>query len=781
MKVLLSWLREFAPIDGDPVELGEQLSGLGLAVEEMHRLDEGIGDMIVARVLDLRPHPSADRIQLVDVDTGDGEALQICCGAFNMAVGDLVPLAPVGATMPDGMEIGRRKMRGEWSNGMLCSSRELGLGADHAGILVLDPAAEVGRPVVDALGLSGDVLYDLEVNPNRPDAMSVAGVARDLAARLGVPFSLPDPKVPTAGADAAELASVEIVDADLCGRFEVRVLSGIEIGPSPRWLADRLTRVGMRPINNVVDVSNYVMLELGRPSHTFDLDKVPGGYLRVLRASGGETIVTLDEQERTLVAGDGVICDRDGTPVSIAGIMGGASTEISDTTTSVLLEMAWWDPPTIARTSRRLGLRSEASARFERGVDTDTADLAMRRFAELLGATIHPGAIDERGDLPTSPVVRLRTSRVNDLLGTDLSPQQVRGQLDPIGFATTPAGDDTDVAIPTFRPDSATEIDLVEEVARMYGYDRIARTVPSSFRTGSLTPRQQARRRLRRTLVGLGMSEAMPLPFLAPADVARAGLDPETIDIANPLVAEESVMRPSLRPGLLRAVAYNASHRIAGARLFEIGQVWAPASDVASPLPSEREVLGVILDDVEAPAAVEVWSVLARSLGLDDRAIVAGEVPGLHPSRAAWIERDGRRIGALGEVDPTVLEAYEAPGRVAWLELDLGEVLGDEPDYAMYRPISRYPSSDIDLAFVVAEDLPAAAVGTTLREAGGDLVASVELFDVYRGAQLGADRRSLAFSVRLQAHDRTLTDAEVAEIRTALIAAVEAAHDATLR
>jgi phenylalanyl-tRNA synthetase beta chain len=663
---------------------------------------------------------------------------------------------------------------------MLCSSRELGLGADHAGIMVLDPTVALGQPLVDALGLRGEILYDLEVNPNRPDAMSVAGVARDLAARLGVPFSLPDPKVSVAGADASGLATIEIVDPDLCGRFEVRVLSGIEIGPSPRWLADRLLQVGMRPINNVVDVSNYVMLELGRPSHTFDLDKVPGGELRVLRASGGEKIVTLDDAERTLAAGDGMICDRDGNVVSIAGIMGGASTEISDATTSVLLEMAWWDPPTIARTSRRLGLRSEASARFERGVDSGTADLAMRRFAELLGVTMHPGGVDERGDLPEPPVVRLRTERVNTLLGTTLSPEEVRAQLDPIGFATTPVGDDTDVAIPSFRPDSRTEIDLVEEVARMYGYDRIARSVPSSFRTGSLTPRQQARRRLRRTLVGLGMSEAMPLPFLAPADIERAALATATIDIANPLVAEESVMRPSLRPGLLRAVAYNASHRLSGTRLFEVGRVWEPGPE-GDDLPREREMLGVVLDGAEAPAAVEVWSVLAAAFGLDGRAVVADEVPGLHPTRSAWIEADGRRIGAVGEVDPTVIEAYEASGRVAWLELDLDEVLGEEPDYAMYRPISRYPSSDIDLAFVVAEDLPAAAVGSTLQAAGGALVSGVRLFDVYRGAQLGADRRSLAFSVRLQADDHTLTDAEVAEIRSTLIAAVEAAHDATLR
>ena len=401
MRVLLSWLREFAPVEGDPVELGEQMSDLGMAVESIEYPGRGLEGIVVARVLDLRPHPQADRIQLVEVDAGDGEALQICCGAFNMAVGDLVPLAPLGTVMPDGMKIERRKLRGEWSNGMLCSGREIGLGDDHAGILILGPSHQPGTDLRQALGIVEDVLYDLEINPNRPDAMSVAGVARDLAARLGVPFTQLSPSPPTGAGPPGVTAAVEIVDPALCGRLYARLIDGVSVGTSPEWMANRLRSLGMRPINSVVDVSNYVMLELGLPTHTYDVAKLAGPVLRTRFARDGERLVTLDEVERTLTTADGVLSDADDVAVGISGVMGGASTEISDTTTAVLLELAWWDPMTIARTSKRLNLRSEASARFERGTDPDVLELAAARFAELLaptGATMAAAAVEARGD-----------------------------------------------------------------------------------------------------------------------------------------------------------------------------------------------------------------------------------------------------------------------------------------------------------------------------------------------------------------------------------------------
>ena len=800
MKVLLSWLREFAPVDGAPDEIGDQLSDLGLAVEEMTSIGGGMDGVVVARVLDLRPHPDADRIQLVDVDAGDGEALQICCGAFNMSVGDLVPLATLGMTMPNGMEIARRKMRGQWSNGMLCAAEEIGLGDDSEGIMLLeestaDGGPTPGQPLVEALGLVPDVLYDLEVNPNRPDAMSVAGVARDLAARQGVPFALPDPSPDEVGAAADGRLSVEVLDPVLCGRFVARVLDGVTIGPSPRWLANRLTALGMRPINNVVDVSNYVMLELGQPNHTYDLAALAatGGALRVRRAVEGEAVETLDGVVRTLAASDGVIADGADAAIGIAGIMGGASTEIGETTTSVALEMAWWDPQAISTSSRRLGLRSEASARFERGTDPEVADVAMRRFAELLadsGATLAPGTVDVRGTVPDRSPVRVRADRVNALLGTDLSRDDMAGLLAPIGFTSEPAhgepasdgqaSADLDVVVPSFRPDSATEIDVVEEVARMHGYGNIARTVPSSTITGALTPYQHDRRSVRDAMVGLGLDEVMPVPFLAPGDLERAGLPADGVTVANPLVAEESVMRASLRPGILKALAYNASHRLEGLGVFEVGHVYrVPA--VEQPLPDEREHLAGGLGGRDAGHAGATWSSLADALDCRDYDLVADDPAGLHPTRAARIEVAGTPVGFVGEVDPGVLEAYGIDERVGWLEVDLEALLSLPHGGRPYHRVSRYPSSDIDLAFEVDEGTPAAEVRSCLAAAAGDLLADLSLFDVFRGAPVAEGRRSLAFTLRFQADDRTLTDVEVAEVRQACIDAVQSTLPATLR
>jgi phenylalanyl-tRNA synthetase beta chain len=807
MKVLLSWLREFAPFEGDPVVLGDAMSDLGMAVESIEHLGTGLDGIVVARVLELRPHPNADKIQLVDVDLGDGEALQICCGAFNMAVGDLVPLATIGTVMPGGMEIARRKLRGEWSNGMLCSGKELGLGDDHSGILVLPTDAPLGTPVRDALGIIEDVLYDLEINPNRPDAMSVTGVARDLAARLGVPFAIAEPQVTEVVGERGARPSVEIVDPDLCGRFHVRVIEGVHVEPSPRWIADRLTACGMRPINNVVDASNYVMLELGQPTHTYDLDRLEGAAFRVRWARDGERIETLDGVERTLTEGrDGVIADAADVAVGIAGVMGGASTEISDTTTAVLLEAAWWQPMAVARSSKYLGLRSEASARFERGTDPEVVDLASRRLVELLapsGARLVAGSVSADGELPDRSPVTVRTRRVNRLLGTDLAPSDIPALLEPIGFVVEPSvGSDAifeffaqgpdaaadfdqssmfSVTVPSFRFDTVTETDVIEEIARHHGYSRIPKRVPRAVQIGSLTERQHDRRTIRQVLVGLGIDEAMPMPFLAPGDLARTGLAPEAVTLTNPLVAEESVLRTSLRPGLLKAVAYNESHRIDGVALFELGRVFGPPLP-GTTLPDEHEHLGVALAGVDPRVAVQVWEALVAVLALSDARVDQATAPaGLHPGRSASLLVGGEVVGEVGEVDPGVLEALGVRERVAWLQLDLDAALAAEHGEHLYRRISRYPSSDLDLAFEVDDAVPAADVARAIEAAAGDLLVRCQLFDVFRGAPVADGRRSLAYRLRLQAPDRTLADDDLHGVRDRVVAAVTADLGAILR
>ena len=788
MRAPLSWLRDFAPFGDDVLRVADELNALGMVVEAMDRTGEGLESVVVARVLETKPHPDADRVQLVQIDAGDTEPLQIVCGAFNFKAGDLVPLATIGAVLPGGFEIGRRKVRGQWSNGMLCSARELGMGDDAGGIHVLSGEWETGTPLLTALGIEADVVYDLDITANRPDAMSIAGIARDLAARMRLPFTLPEPVIAEAVYRTEGLASVVVESPELCPRFTARVIEGTPIGPSPVFVQKRLTLAGMRPINSVVDASNYVMLELGQPTHPYDLDRLPGAGLLVRAARPGETLVTLDGAERTLgnvpagSTGDCLICDANGDPVGIGGIMGGASSEISAATTTVLLEAAYFTPMAIAWTSKRLGLRTEASARFERGCDPEGIERAVARFYSLLlGGEVAKGMLDVRAELPADRRVRVRTARVNALLATDLEDTAIAGYLAPIGFdAVVIEPGVLDVKLPSWRPDASIEVDVIEEVARHYGYANIPQALPSSARTGGLTEHQQARRRVRDVLAGLGIEEATNPPLVGPGDHERVGLSEEAMAAANAMLREESILRTSLRPGLLRAVAFNRSHRNPGAWLFEVGKVFG-LPDPTAELPDEVERVSVVLDGAGAAEVVHVWRTLVDALRVAGPAVVPDVADGLHPGRTARLEASGSAVGWVGEIDPVILEAHDVAAPVAWLDLDLGALLAAPTLPLQMRPVSRFPSSDIDLAFVVPDSVPAGAVEATLREAAGPLLEWAELFDVYRGTGMPEGARSLAFRLRFQAEDRTLTDAEVAEARRAAIAAVESTHGATLR
>lgn len=799
MKVTLSWLREFAPLVGSADEIAHQLADLGLPVEGTEVVGEPIDGVITAKILDVRAHPKADRIRLVDVDAGDGEPRQICCGAPNLYVGDVVPLATIGTVMPNGMDIAYREMRGEASNGMLCSARELGLGDDHEGLLTLPTETPLGIGIFDAIGLDQDVVFDLDVTPNRPEALSVAGVARDLAARQGVPFSIPShPTTAGAIADASEIAAIELVDTQLCGRFTARVLDGISIAPSPSWMQHRLNQAGMRPINNVVDVSNYVMLELGQPSHAFDLDKVEGGKLVVRSARDGEQITTLDGKVRTLSSADGAICNAAGEPIAIAGVMGGASTEISDTTRRALIEMAWWDPLRVESTAVRHQLHSEASLRFKRGCDPEVYPVAMDRFIHLLSETcdvvVHPSTLVVDGELPAPADIPVRPDRVSALLGAAISADEIETLLTPIGFSCAPsAADPTQLTVtaPSFRPDCQVEIDIVEEVARMRSYERIEFVVPRPPQTGSLSESQRRLRSLRSGLHGALVDEAMPLPFLAPDDLERCGLDSVGLQLANPLVADESVLRTSLRPGLLKAISHNAAHRNSGVRLFEIGRIFPPSglvTDVAASvsagrvLSGERSELCVCLAGEDASAAVGLAQLIVRSLGCDTTALrmSAGTPAGLHPTRSATVTLGDVTIGVVGEVHPDVLERLSIDERVAVVEVSLDAVLSVPAAAIQAQLVSKYPASDFDLAFIVDSGRTAYELLDTVRQADG-LVNSASISDVYRSETLGADKKSITVSIRLQSLDHTLDDAEIKAARASILAAAESALGAVLR
>jgi phenylalanyl-tRNA synthetase beta chain len=819
--VPLSWLRDFAPFEGEPSFLAETLDDLGLVVEGVKHIGDGLQDVVVARVLEISPIAGADKIRQVMVDAGDGEPLSIVCGAWNFSVGDLVPLAPVGAVLPGDFAIAKRKMKGVTSNGMLCSGRELELTDDHDGIMVLSGSLVPGDRFVDALGIVADVVFDVAVEANRPDAWCMAGVARDLAARLRLPFALPDPPDLGGAAPTGEAVTIAVVDDDLCPRFTARVLTGVQVGPSPDWVARRLTLAGMRPINNVVDASNYVMLDLGQPTHPYDLDLVTGHGLRVRAAAAGEKVTTLDGVERTLGARaivpsddrrDCVICDATDAPIGIGGVMGGATSEISASTTTVLLEAAYFTPMAIARTSKRLGLHSEASARFERGCDPEGIDRSARRLCEILAATAGDGfgvsadVIDVRGPVPTSTRVRVRTSRVNDMLGSTLDDDAVVGYLEPIGFGCErPDAGVLDVTVPTFRPDTTREIDVIEEVARHLGYSTLPRRRPSAPQVGRLSSYQGRRRFVRSVLAGFGAHEGWTPSLLAPGDHERAGLGESGVEVANPLTPDETVLRRSLLPGMLKAIAFNADRRQTDVRLFEVGHVFPPPdaarveqafARAGDSVIDEREMVAVAFAGVgdDARTAAGAWRALADALGIEGVDIVqsfdAGSGPGgLHPTRAGRLVlgsegSDGLVLGVVGEVDPAVAVSFglETERRIGWLEVDLDLLLHRTTRRRdVVAPVTRFPSSDVDLAFVVDDAISATAVALTLRQGAGELLESLELFDVYRGQGVAEGSRSLAYRLRFCALDHTLTDAEVGELRSGCIAAVESAHGAQLR
>ena len=770
MKIVHSWLLDLAKSLPDDVDaIAETLSDIGLACESVDRVGATVAGVITARVIKTERHPDAAKVHRVFLDCGDGTEHHVWCGAFNMQPGDIIPWATPGTTMPDGRAIETKPIVGIPSEGMCCSARELGLGDDHGGILILDPSTPVGVPYGKALGLAEEVVYDLDVLRNRPDAYGHVGVARDLAARFGVPFSASDGSIKATG--TLKSAPVEIVAADRCPRFTTIVLSGVRVTQSPDWMASRLAAAGMRSINNVVDVSNYVMLETNQPNHAYDFERLGGGGFRIRLAREGETMITLDDVERTLTAEDLLICDLDDRPIGLAGIMGGQNTEISDDTTVIALETAWFEPLGIMKSVQRTGLRSEASARFERGMDPYGIDASVSRFIELLRLTcpelvVHEGAVDARTDhLPKPAIIEVRPSRVGALLGAQFSAQEIVSLIAPLGFVGALHGDTISVTVPTWRPDCTLEVDIIEEVARHYGYSRLGATVPKSTQPGGLSPVQQRRRRVRDVVLGLGVSEAMPHPFLTDGDLDRAGLSNVAVRLLNPLAVGDDVLRTSLRPGLLKAIAFNESHRRPGVSLFEVGHVYPPSDDV---LPAEHEVLAVVLAGREAPAAVAVWRELATTMGWGARLDQSVVASGLHPTRSATLSAGRDVVGLVGEVHPDVLDAYGISQRVAVLEVNLSLLLATEPKVAQWKPTSRFPSSDIDLAFTVPTSVTAEKVEKSLRQNAGALLVDIVLFDVYR-TDASAESRSLAFRLRLQANDRTLTDSDVADIRNKCI------------
>jgi phenylalanyl-tRNA synthetase beta chain len=798
MRAPLSWLREFTPIDAPTDEIVSALNRVGLEVDGVEEPGREIGGVVAARVLEVAPHPDADKLVLVDVDFGLGQT-RVVCGARNLAVGMTVPYAGEGARLPGGITLEKRKIRGVVSDGMLCSATELGLGDDHSGIFDLGDGNELGVDVRDLLGLD-DVVFELAITPNRPDAMCIVGVARELAAAFSLPLTVPepDPRVDPSAESSGSNISVAVEAPDRCPRY-LGWAARVTMGPSPGWMQQRLVKAGMRPISNVVDVTNYVLLERNQPLHAFDLGRLGGSGIVVRLARAGERMATLDGVERALDPADLLICDADSVPQAIAGIMGGRDSEVSGATTEILLESAYFERMGIARSSKRLKLRSESSARFERGIDpaaiATNAARAMELLADVAGASASPEPVD-RYPAPVAPrVITARTSKINRVLGTALSDDEIRDALVPLGLEVEGSGDELVVTAPTFRPDLEREVDLVEEVARRVGFDAIGRTVARpTGQIGGLTREQADRRTVADALVGAGCSEAINIPLVAPELLERAGSPVErAVRAANPLRAEESMLRTRILPGLLLAVARNQSHGVPDVALFEVGRVFA-TPETGALLPDEPSHLAAVLAGsvrrapvepdraVDAYDAVDLARVVLDALELDGYRFVAAERAGFEPGRTAVVESSaGDVLGVVGQVSAAACAAVlVAPPAVAF-ELDLDRVFAAARRSRSFVAPSEFPHAAIDLAFVVGDEVPAGEIAATLRAAAGDVLEDVRAFDEFRSDALGVGRHSVAFALRFRAPDHTLTDKELASVRRRCIEAVVTAHAAELR
>jgi phenylalanyl-tRNA synthetase beta chain len=805
MRVPLEWLEEYCFSGLDAERLAERLAMTGTEVERVEH--HGVGALehfVVGRVLERHKHPDADRLSVCMVDTGGSAAAQIVCGAPNVAAGQTVAVARPGAIMPDGTTLQKARLRGQISDGMILAEDEVAIGTDHEGIMVLADELEPGTPLERVLPISTEVLV-LEITPNRPDCLGIYGVAREVHAATGAALKPPPWLEDPGSAGSLDAVQITVQDPELCPRFTARVLDGVALGPSPFWLKARLMAAGQRPISNVVDITNYVMLLTGQPMHAFDLDRVAGARLNVRHAHPDEPVRTLDGQTRALDERMLVIEDAEG-PTSIAGVMGGARSEVTASTTRLLSEAATWNGANIHRTSLKLGLRSEASARFEKQIQPEQAPwaqaVACRLLIELCGASLRPGTIDVGGDGPPPATIRLRDARVSGLLGAEVPRERSRAILESLDFTVADAPDGLDVTVPPLRRDDVTrEADLIEEVSRLGGAE-IPATLPATRHSaaaalsvgggragtagpGRLTPRQRQRRRASDVLASLGLHEVVGWSFAGAADVARLRLGAGgAVMLANPMSAQQAQLRTTLLGSLLDVAARNRAHGAGAVRIFEAGAVYLPDGRDGE-LPREPHRVAALLSGPVRPptwrspdppgvdlyAAKGVLAALLDALAADWE-VQPGARPFLHPGRAAAVLVGGAAVGWVGELHPSVAAQWGIDDAVAGFELDLDDV--GEPEPAVYRDVTTFPEVREDLAVVVAESVAAADVLAVARAAGAPLLGHVEIFDVYRDpAKLGAGNVSLALRLAYRAGDRTLTDAEVARQRQSIALALE--------
>lgn len=802
MKVSLSWLKDYVAVDMAVADLADALTMAGLEVETVTDRYAYLEGVIVGRISQIKPHPQADKLVLCRMDTG-GEDRPVVCGARNIQEGDLVPLALPGTQLPTMGRIEVGRIRGETSEGMLCSEAELALGEDASGIFILPDGLTPGMPLVDALNLS-DPVVEFDLTPNRPDCLSVIGVAREVAAIAGTPLKPPQIALAEGAASIDSLTSVTIQAPDHCPRYAARVVSGIRVQPSPFWLRDRLHSVGLRAINNVVDVTNFVLMEMGQPLHAFDFDRLSEGRIVVDTAREGDVFTTLDGIERRLSSEALMICDGKG-PVALAGIMGGLESEIEDETQNVLIESAYFNPTSTRRTAKRLGLSTEASYRFERGVDPEGVIPALDRTAQLIcqltGGTLASGRIDNYPRPIPETRIQLSTAGTNRLIGTRFSQEEIASYLKQVELEADAVDEDTlEVIAPSFRVDLRRPQDLMEEVARLSGYDNVATTHP---RNQVSAPKGNARLNLRRqvkqALVGSGFSEIITYSFIGSTACDKLMLEAQdhrrkTVSILNPLTETQDVMRTSLIPGLLGAMGHNTTQQNTDLRLCELGKVFFHEGD--GKLPTEVEMVSGLwtgrrqektwhtgdekADFFDIKGVVEM---LARVLNLPEITFAvadSGKYPYYREGAVAQVFVREEPVGAVGRISPQVLKNFELRQDAFCFELDFDTLAALTENRRQAKPVSRFPSTTRDIALILDNTVQAGEVLEQVQAQGHDLINEIQIFDVYKGPPIPADKKSLALRLTYCSLERSLTDEEVNAVHEVVTGAILKHFDAEL-
>ena len=808
MQVSYNWLKDYVDIDLTADQLAEVMTRAGVAVEHVIPTNKGVSGVIAALVLDKTPVPDT-HLNLCHVTTDGENNIQVVCGAPNVAAGQKIPFATVGAELPGGIKIKNAKLRGIESNGMICSAKELGIDPEQIppeqkdGILVLPEDTVLGTPITEILGLD-DYILELDLTPNRSDCLSVLNIAKEIGALLGKEVRLPQPEFTADNDDINNLMNVSIDAPELCHRYAGKMIRGIKVQPSPFWLQHRLQCAGMRPINNIVDVTNYVMMEYGQPLHAFDYHELADHKINVRTAALDEKIVTLDSQERALKDDMLLICDG-ARAVAVAGVMGGENTEVTDATVDVFIESAYFQPTSVRRTSTRLGLRSEASIRFEKGINMETVLTAAERAAQLMqltgGGVVVGGAVDNYPTKHEAVTIELQLAKVNALLGTEISDEKIKEILTSLNFnIVTDNGASIVVEVPGYRPDCSIPEDLIEEVARVYGYDAIPQTLPyGTSGRGTLTPAQKMRDVLINKLAGLGLCEVMNYSFINKNNDEKLGYPADdirrnSVPILNPLSEEQGHMRTSIVPGLMKTVLFNHNHRNDDIAIFELGKIYLLEGELRpDTLANEKWTLGIAMKGKSLTTWKQsginydfyylkgVIEELMEELKIADVDYVPCKDNSIyHPGRAAYLYVNGQKAGVFGELHPTIADNYGVDDRVYLAEIDVDVLVEVGSTNIQVKALPKFPASTRDMAVVVAETVAASDLEKAIRSAGSELLDDVKIFDVYQGGQIAEGYKSIAFALTFQA-DRTLTVEEVAADYDKIFAVLEQKFNATMR